>query len=133
LDISAAFLTWVPRGVGPGTLLQGIASGLLGARAFAGGWRTAALGCALHFLIAFSAAGVFYAASRGIPMMTRRPFLSGALYGVMVYVVMYWLVLPLSNCERGSFSISATIIAILTHVLCVGLPIAWVVRRYPLP
>ena len=65
LDITAAFITWSVRGVAPFRLLQGIAAGLLGTRAFRGGWETAALGGACHFLIAFSAAAVFYAASRG--------------------------------------------------------------------
>ena len=53
LDISAAFLTWAPKGVPPEMLLQAIASGLLGEKSFDGGWETAALGGALHFLIAF--------------------------------------------------------------------------------
>ncbi len=37
LDITAAFVTWAPQGVSPIRILQGIASGLLGAKAFAGG------------------------------------------------------------------------------------------------
>ena len=64
LDLIAAIVTWAPKGVRPPRLLQGIASGLLGAKAFGGGWRTAALGAACHFFIAFSAAAVFYALSR---------------------------------------------------------------------
>jgi hypothetical protein len=53
MDITAAFVTWAPQGVKPIIILQGIASGLLGAKSFAGGWETAALGAALHFFIAF--------------------------------------------------------------------------------
>ena len=66
MDITAAFITWVPKGVSPRRLLQGIASGLLGPAAFRGGLPTTALGLTLHFLIAFTAAAVFYAASRRI-------------------------------------------------------------------
>jgi hypothetical protein len=40
----------------------------------------AVLGLALHFLIAFSAATVFYVASRKIAFMTLQPVLSGVLY-----------------------------------------------------
>jgi len=130
LDITAAFITWAPRGIGPVIILQGIASGLLGPKAFKGGWETAALGAACHFFIAFSAAAVFYAESRTLTVMTRRPVLSGVLYGVAVYVVMYWIVIPLSNFGRRPFSVSAAAIAILTHMVCVGLPISLVVRRY---
>jgi len=130
LDITAAFITWAPKGVPPEMLLQAIASGLLGEKSFDGGWKTAALGAALHFLIALSAATVFYAASRTLTFMTSRHVLAGVSYGVVVYLLMYWIVLPLSNLRRRPFSASAALIAILTHMICVGLPISLVVRRY---
>lgn len=130
LDISAAFITWAIRGVKPFIILQAIASGLLGAESFAGGWTAAALGAACHFFIAFSAAAVFYTASRKIPLMTRRAILSGALYGVAVYIVMYWIVKPLSLVQPRPFSLSETLVAILTHIVCVGLPISLIVRRF---
>jgi len=130
LDISAAFITWAIRGVKPFIILQAIASGLLGAESFAGGWTAAALGAACHFFIAFSAAAVFYAASRKIPLLTRRAILSGALYGVAVYIVMYWIVKPLSLVQPRPFSLSETLVAIITHIVCVGLPISLIVRRF---
>jgi hypothetical protein len=129
-DITAAFITAGLRGVKPLRLLQSIASGLLGAKSFEGGWETAALGAALHFLIALSAAGIFYAVSQQLAFLTKRPILSGALYGVAVYLFMYWIVVPLSACRRSPFSIAATIVAIVTHIVCVGLPISLIVHRY---
>lgn len=130
LDISAAFITWTFKGVKPYRILQGIASGLLGPKSFNGGWPTAVLGLACHFFIAFSAATVFYGASRQIMFLTQRAIVSGAIYGVVVYLIMYWIVVPLSRASRRPFSLSATIVAIITHMLCVGLPIALMVRRY---
>jgi len=130
LDITAAFLTWAPKGIRPIDILHGIASALIGPESFRGGWATGALGLALHFLIAFSAATVFYFASRKLAFMTARPILSGVLYGVAVYVVMYWIVVPLSRYHRRPPTISVTVIAIITHMICVGLPISLVVRRY---
>lgn len=130
MDITAAFVTWAVKGVMPGRILQGIASGLLGPKSFEGGPWTAALGGALHFLIAFSAAAVFYAASRKIGFMILRPFIAGVSYGVLVYGFMYWVVLPLSMARPRPFSWSATVIAILTHMVCVGLPISLIVRMY---
>jgi hypothetical protein len=52
------------------------------------------------------------------------------VYGVLVYLVMYWVVMPLSNYHRRPFSLSVTIVAILTHMVCVGLPISLAVRHY---
>lgn len=97
LDISAAFITWAPQGVPPVRVLQGIASALVGPQSFNEGMASALLGGTIHFLIAFSAAAVFYMASRKINFMTRRAVLAGVLYGVCVYVVMYWIVMPLAK------------------------------------
>jgi uncharacterized membrane protein YagU involved in acid resistance len=130
LDITAAFLTWAPYGVTPERVLQSVASGALGRRSFEGGWETAALGALFHFTIAFVAASVFYFASLGIATLTERPILSGIAYGVCVYAVMYWVVVPLSRVTPRPFSLRNTVIAILTHIVCVGLPIATMVRRY---
>lgn len=129
LDITAAFITWAPQGVPPERILQGIASGLLGPQAFKEGMASAVLGGTIHFLIAFSAAAVFYAASWKIDFMTRRPILAGALYGVCVYIVMYWIVMPLAKLHPAH-TLTRSVIAIVTHMLCVGLPISLMVRRY---
>jgi hypothetical protein len=128
LDITAAFVTWRIKGVTPIRVLQGIASGILGPRSFHGGLKTAVLGAALHFVIAFSAAGVFYAASLGFIFITRHWILSGAVYGIGVYAFMYWLILPISAVNRRPPSLTATVVAIITHIACVGLPISLIVR-----
>jgi hypothetical protein len=134
LDITAAFVNWTLRGVGPKRLLQAIASGLLGPQSFRGGGATAALGLAFHFFIAFSAATVFYLASRKLQFLTRRVILSGIAYGISVYVFMYWIVIPLSRIQRMPFSLSQSILAIAVHIVCVGLPIALNIRRFaPIP
>jgi len=130
MDISAAFITWYPKGVKPARLLRGIAAGLLGPQSFTGGWHTAALGLAIHFLIAFTAATVFYLASRKLTFMVRQPLIYGPIYGVLVYLFMYWIVMPLSARPPGKFSWLNTMIAIITHIICVGTPIAFVESRF---
>jgi hypothetical protein len=130
LDLTAAFVTWGAQGVRPERLLQGIATGLLGQRSFAGGWETAALGAACHFFIAFSAATVFYLASRKIAWLTDRPWMSGPLYGIAVYLVMYWIVVPLSAAAPRHYTWQATLLAVATHIVCVGCPIALAVSRF---
>ena len=129
MDITAAFITWWPKGVKPPRLLQGVAAGWLGPNSFNGGMATAALGLAFHFLIAFTAAFVFYVASRHLAFMIRQPVVSGLLYGIMVYLVMYWLVMPLSN-FHGTKTVTSSIVAIITHIICVGLPISLVIHRF---
>jgi hypothetical protein len=130
MDISAAFLTWAPKGVRPGRLLQGIAGGLLGPGTFRGGWATSALGLAIHFLIAFTAAAVFYAASRKLPALLDHPWLAGIGYALVVYGFMYWVVMPLDRLRRSPVTVTSTMIAIVTHMICVGLPISLMVHRF---
>jgi hypothetical protein len=130
MDISAAFLTWAPRGIWPRQILQGIASGLIGSASFRGGWASGALGLAIHFFIAFTAAAVFYAASRKLPALLDHPWLAGISYALVVYGFMYWVVIPLDHLRSKPVTLFNTVIAIITHIVCVGLPISLVVHRF---
>lgn len=130
LDISSAFVLAYPKGVGPIRVLQGVAAGLIGREsAIQGGLATAGLGLAIHFFIAFVVASVFYVASRKLAFLTRRPVISGLLYGVVVYGFMYWVVMPLAYPVVHP-SLSRDLTAVCVHMLLIGLPIALIVRRY---
>ena len=129
LDITSAFVIAGLKGTGSIRMLQGIASGLLGPQSFEGGLATAGLGLAIHFLIAFTAASVFYAASRKFSFLTQHAVVSGLLYGIAVYVFMYWIVVPLVF-STARHSISRDVTAVIVHMLLIGLPIALVVRRF---
>lgn len=130
LDILAAFLVYGLRGAPPVRILQSISSGLFGRAAFQGGLTTAALGLALHFLIALTAALVYYIASLSMPMLVRRPLTFGAVYGIAVYAFMNFVVVPLSAVPRGPFSPRLAAIILVVHVVCVGMPIAAAVAHY---
>jgi hypothetical protein len=130
LDITAALVVYGYFGAKPVPLLQGIASGLLGPRAFDGGLATALLGLLCHFIIAFGAATVYFAASRAIGPLTQYAVISGALYGVAVYFFMNRIVLPLSAAAKRPFSLKMMIVGVVIHIFCVGLPIALSVRRF---
>jgi hypothetical protein len=130
LDITAAFVVYGLFGLKPIPLLQGIAAGLLGPRSFTGGLSTAALGLLCHFVIAFSATAVYFAASRRLSFLLRNPVASGVLYGIAVYFFMRWVVVPLSAAKSGPFSLKMTAIGLIIHVICVGWPIAFAVRRF---
>jgi hypothetical protein len=134
LDITAALLVYGYFGAKPLRLLQGIAGGVLGPRTYSGGVATALLGLACHFVIAFSAAAVYVAASRIMPFLVRHAVLSGALYGVAVYFFMNRIVVPLSAAAKFPFSLKMMLIGVVIHIFCVGLPIALAARRFaPVP
>ena len=127
LDITAACVSGVLRGGNPMRVLQSVASGLLGADAFEGGPAAAALGLVLHFLIAFGAATVYFAASRKMRFLVDHAVVCGLLYGIAVYAFMNSVVVPLS---AAPFEIAYRLQGLLIHIFCVGLPIALVVRRF---
>jgi len=129
LDISSAFVIWWQRGVGARRGLQGISAGLLGASAFDGGLATAGLGLALHFFVAFVVVSLFYLASRKIGFLTSHPVVSGVLYGIGVYLVMYWFVLP-TTFPTFRHRLWNELIAVAIHISLIGLPCALIVRRY---
>ena len=131
LDITSAFInSALHHGRGPIALLQGIASALIGPDSLNGGIPTAALGLAIHFLIATVACAVFYAASRKIKFMVQQAIVSGVLYGVAVYLFMYHVVLPLAFSRRVPYTLTQIVTAVIIHMVCVGLPISLTVRRY---
>jgi uncharacterized membrane protein YagU involved in acid resistance len=130
LDITAALVVYGFFGLKPMRLLQGIASGLLGPRAFSGGLATALLCLLCHFLIAFGAAAVYLVTSKAAGFLTEHAVVSGVLYGVAVYFFMNRIVLPLSAAAKRPFSLQMTIIGVVIHIFCVGLPVALSVRRF---
>lgn len=134
MDITAAIITTLAYGRSPARMLQGIASGVLGTRSFEGGLKTSVLGLLLHFVIAFGATVVYYAASRKLTFLVRQAVVSGILYGIAVYFFMQLVVIPLSAiASRAPFRPFQLALGLLVHILCVGLPIALVIRHYSKP
>ncbi|MEP6884588.1 MAG: hypothetical protein ABJC66_07555 [Gammaproteobacteria bacterium] len=80
----------------PTQIFQSIASGLLGPAAKQGGWNSAGLGIALEFGMTLIMATVYVAASKHITDLRKYWWLLGPCYGIVVMVVMYTVVLPLS-------------------------------------
>ena len=129
LDILDAFIFFGLRGAQPIRILQSIAAGLLGRDAFNGGWGTAVLGLALHFFIAFTIVLVFLLASRRLPMLTRHPVIAGLLYGIAVYLVMTFVVVPASAAgARGLPAWPVAMNGVLIHMVGVGLPASLAAR-----
>ena len=128
MDIASAIVLTLLRGGTIMRLMQFIASGLLGKSAFQGGLATAALGLALHFVIAFGLVTVFYFASRKLAFLRQRPVLSGIAYGLIVFAVMNLIVLPLSA-ATPRHSLSGDLIQIAIHMFIIGLPTSLLLHR----
>jgi hypothetical protein len=132
LDITSAFILWGQRDIGPIRGLQIIATGLLGPASYESGLASAGLGLAAHFLIAFTAAALFYAASRRLRFLTEHVVSSGLAYGVAIYLFMNCVVLPLAS-FKPKYTVSSVATGVLIIMFLVGLPIALIVRKLSPP
>ncbi len=130
LDITAAFLVYGYFGAKPIPLLQGIAAGVLGPRSLAGGLPTALLGLFFQFFIATCFAAGYVLTARSISFLINQPWVAGPLFGIAVYFFMNRIVVPLSAARKYPFSLRGMWIGVAIHIVCVGLPIALITRRY---
>jgi hypothetical protein len=128
LDLLDAIVFFGLRGVPALKVLESIASGLLGRAAYSGGVPTAVLGTLLHFGIALAIVATYHAASRRLPLLTRQAVLCGMLYGLAVYVIMNFVVLPLSAASIGPRTTPVLVNGLLIHMFGVGLPSALFAR-----
>lgn len=129
LDIAYACIFWALKAdVPPQRIFQSVAAGLLGKASFEGGSATAALGLFLHYFIATTMALMYYLAARRYPALVRRPVLKGAIYGLLLYLVMNDVVVPLSAAAPGSKNPLWVTLSVLVHMFLIGVPIALVTR-----
>jgi uncharacterized membrane protein YagU involved in acid resistance len=130
LDIVYAIVySWIRANVPPIAILQSVASGLLGQSAYEGGVATAALGLVCHYAIALVIASVFWLASRRLGFMTRHAVASGLAFGVCVYLVMNFVVIPLSAFPTPmTYTPVRVAINVVAHMVLFGLPIALAAR-----
>lgn len=129
MDITSALTMAWSRGSTAMRLLQFVSSGALGQRAFDGGFATAALGLAFHFIVAFAVVIVFYYARRSFALVRAHPIGSGIAYGLLVYGVMNLIVLPLSA-AKPRHALVPDLIQIAIHMFIIGLPTSLLLRRF---
>lgn len=130
LDIGFIIVYYAIKGVSAERVLQGVAAGAFGREAAGkGGWTMAAIGLAFHFFIALAVAAAFYVLSRKARWLVQRPWMGGLVFGAGVWLFMNLAVLPLSATPPRSFPGQTWLPVLIAHLLCVGLPIAWITRR----
>ncbi len=119
-------------GANPLRIFQSVAAGLIGREtAYEGGIRTFLLGILLHFVVATCIATVYYLSTLILPFLIRHAVVSGLLYGMIAYLGMKYVVVPLSAIGRraGPPQLPIFLTEIIGHALLVGLPLALLARR----
>jgi hypothetical protein len=129
LDILMAIIDTLLSGGTVAGMLASVASGPFG-DGIRDNAAAAPLGLLVHFAIMAVMAAVYVLAAQRIPALKTRWWLFGPLYGVGLFIVMYWLVLP-ARFEGFAPPSEAVGIAkgLFAHCILVGLPIAWITAR----
>src|SRR5687768_9527496 len=123
LDILYAVLMSSIFGRGPAAMLRTVASGPF-PPATEWGVAGSVLGLAVHFTLMAIMVVVFVMAGRKWSGLLVSPVLAGALYGLVTYVVMNWVVVPLRFNVPLPPTPTSIASQLFAHVVLVGIPIA---------
>ena len=131
LDCCAAMTNaYLRSGVTPDRVWQYVASAVLGQESFNGGAASIALGLLFHFCVAFGVATGFYIVARLVPAIIPYPYIFGPLYGIAVYFIMSYGIVPLTLVKQGAFTWYGLISGLVIHMLFVGSPPAFITKRF---
>ena len=135
LDISENIIFNAFRHITPNMIFQYIASGLVDGESFRMGVASVVLGVGIHYTIAMTWTVVFYLLSRKLLLLTRQAAICGIVYGGLVYMIMNFVVLPLTRVPhaRAAVTVASRISGVLALLFCIGLMIALLVKRFAPP
>lgn len=128
VDVGAAALINL---LNPIRILQFIAGGLLGKAALSGGIPVALLGLVLQWLMSMIIAAVYVLAASWLPVLGRQWIAFGLAYGVVVFFVMNYIVVPLSVWARWPHFTPYSFTANMAAMLLFGLIVAFFARTRP--
>lgn len=128
MDIFYAAIMSMVFGRGVAAMLRTVASGPFPP---ATNWGLAGslLGLFVHFALMAIMATYFVIAAHNWPKILERPILSGIIYGLITYVVMNWIVVPVRfgvPLPPAPMQIASQLFA---HIVLVGIPIALIASR----
>lgn len=130
LDMSAAVIQTLINGGDPLKMMQFIASGVFGTRAFSSIMPYAVLGFLFHYIIAFGWTLLFFYIYPKFSFLSVNAVLTAVLYGVFVWAMMNLVVLPLANTPPIKFVPTKALIAASVLVIAIGMPLAFTASRY---
>jgi len=130
LDIAVACIdAYLRFGSSPLAVFRFIASGVFGEAAFSGGVPMAMWGCIFHFFIATSWTFLYFLAYPKLPRLSKSRIASGIVFGLVIWLVMNLIVLPLSSVPPMQFDTLRALKGIVILMICVGLPASFIVSK----
>jgi uncharacterized membrane protein YagU involved in acid resistance len=136
LDITAACIhAYTKNGTAPMQVLKYVASGAVDPKTFSSPALLALFGLLVHFFIAISFTFFFFFLAKQIPSLIKYPIPIGILYGIFVWSAMRFIILVNFSRHKqkpieGAEAIKNAAIAAGIIVICVGIPIVLLARKY---
>jgi hypothetical protein len=113
----------------PERVLQNIAFGLEGRLAYSQGWGGALLGLLIHYAISFCWVALFVGLVRAVPALMREALAFGIVYGLAMYAVMNFWLLPHTHIGRRPIVFGPSLVnGVLALVVCFGVVLAHLCR-----
>ena len=128
LDLLAAIV--ILAKMNAGGVLKYIASAIYGKDAFAGGTSMMVTGLLIHFLIAFTFAVCYFLICPKITFCKNYPVASGLLFGIIVWVIMNLLAVPLTNVNLAPFKWDKALLNMAILMVMIGLPISLITQQH---
>jgi hypothetical protein len=130
VDVGAASLIYL---ISPVVILRAIAAGVLGPASFGKGWESAVLGLGLQLAMSNVMAALYVLAVHWIPFF-RRAWISGGLVaGIVIFVVMNYVVVPMSAIGKAPKFTAWTFSENLLAMILFGIIIAFFARQEKSP
>jgi hypothetical protein len=130
LDGLAACLHTLLRGGDPVKVFVYISSGIFGSDAFTAGDGMAFWGILFHYCIATIWTALFFVLYQRVRALEKNKWLNGIVYGLIVWVIMNLVVLPLSRVPPLKMTFASVTIGAFILVACVGIPVAISAEKY---
>jgi len=131
LDILAAFASvYLWYGSNPLSVLRFIASGVFGRAALSGGLPMAIWGCVFHFMIATTWTLLFFTIYPKVSLLSKNRIVSGVLFGILIWLVMNLVVLPLSGTPKMRLNLLRSMEGMAILIVMIGIPVSSHVHKY---
>jgi uncharacterized membrane protein YagU involved in acid resistance len=133
--IGACLSAYIKGGTTPMQVLRYVGSGAVDPKTFSSPALLALFGLLIHFIIAISFAFLFFFLVKQIPSLVRYPIPIGILYGIFVWATMRFIILVIFSRHKqrpieGAEAIQNAAIAAGILIVCIGIPLAFLARRY---
>ena len=129
--IAASVFSYGFSGASPDRVFRYVPSGVFGKDALTGGMSVAAWGLFFHYIVASGWTALFYFLYPKINVMSSSKYVAGIAYGLFIWLMMNFVVVPLSNVPPSVFHFTIrTAVMIMIHMFIIGVPISYMVNKY---